>query len=143
MVSGIRGTHWREGKGKKAREQQKRGGRDAGRGWGEEGGRDGRREGAKRREVHQAPLSTGFSRQEYWSGLPCPPPADLSDPGIDSASPELADGFFTTEPPGKPRIDGQRTYYDHFIAASQYLTLDRQQLWKGREGSRKEGDKQA
>ena len=60
-----------------------------------------------------------------------------------TASPELADGFFTTEPPGKPRIDGQRTYYDHFIAASQYLTLDRQQLWKGREGSRKEGDKQA
>ena len=32
--------------------------------------------------AHQAPLSVGFSRQEYWSGLPCPPPGDLLDPGI-------------------------------------------------------------
>ena len=35
----------------------------------------------------QAPLSMGFSRQEYWSGLPCPPPGDLPDPGIESRSP--------------------------------------------------------
>ena len=35
----------------------------------------------------QAPLSMGFSRQEYWSGLPCPPPGDLPDPGIKPASP--------------------------------------------------------
>ena len=34
-------------------------------------------------------LSTGFSRQEYWSGLPCRPPGDLPDPGIEPASPEL------------------------------------------------------
>ena len=39
--------------------------------------------------AHQAPLSTGFSRQEYWSGLPCPPPGDLPDPGIKPASPTL------------------------------------------------------
>ena len=32
--------------------------------------------------AHQAPLSMGFSRQEYWSGLPCPPPGDLPNPGI-------------------------------------------------------------
>ena len=32
--------------------------------------------------THQAPLSMGFPRQEYWSGLPCPPSGDLSDPGI-------------------------------------------------------------
>ena len=32
--------------------------------------------------AHQAPLSMGFSRQEYWSGLPCPPPGDLPSPGI-------------------------------------------------------------
>ena len=32
--------------------------------------------------AHQAPLSVGFSRQEYWSGLPCPPPGDLPNPGI-------------------------------------------------------------
>ena len=36
--------------------------------------------------AHQAPLSMGFSRQEYWSGLPCPPPGDLSDPGIEPSS---------------------------------------------------------
>ena len=44
-------------------------------------------------------LSMGFSRQEYWSGLPCPPPGALPDPGIEPAShtsPELAGGFFTT-----------------------------------------------
>ena len=43
----------------------------------------------------QAPLSTGFSRQEYWSGLPCPPPGDVPDPGIEPASPVLAGRFFT------------------------------------------------
>jgi len=42
----------------------------------------------------------GFSRQEYWSGLPCPPPGVLPDPGIEPLSPVLAGGFFTTEPPG-------------------------------------------
>ena len=37
-------------------------------------------------QPHQAPLSTGFSRQEYWSGLPCPPPEDLPHPGIEPVS---------------------------------------------------------
>ena len=53
----------------------------------------------------QAPLSMGFSRQEYWSGLRCLPPGDLSDPGIEPvslASPALAGGSFITMPPGKP-----------------------------------------
>ena len=36
--------------------------------------------------AHQAPLTVGFSRQQYWSGLPCPPPGDLPDPGIESTS---------------------------------------------------------
>ena len=52
----------------------------------------------------QAPLSMGFSRQEYWSALPFPPPGDLPDPGIEPkspAAPALAGGFFTTKPPGK------------------------------------------
>ena len=47
----------------------------------------------------QAPLSIGFSRQEYWSGLPFPPAGDLPNPGIEPVSlwsPELAGGFFTT-----------------------------------------------
>ena len=59
----------------------------------------------------QAPLSMGFPRQEYWNGLPCPPPGDLPDPGIEPtsvASPELAGGFFITAPPRKhmdPALD--------------------------------------
>ena len=43
--------------------------------------------------VHQPPPPTGFSRQEYWSSLPCPLPEDLLNPGIQSASPALAGGF--------------------------------------------------
>ena len=49
--------------------------------------------------AHQAPLSMGLSRQEYWSGLPYPPPGDLPDPGIEPASllsPALAGRLFTT-----------------------------------------------
>ena len=48
--------------------------------------------------AHQSPLSWGFSRQEDWSGLLCPPPQDLPDPGIESTSvvsPALAGGFVT------------------------------------------------
>ena len=45
----------------------------------------------------------GFSRQEYWSGLPFPSPEDLPDPGIEPLSPSLAGRFFTTESSGKPR----------------------------------------
>ena len=51
----------------------------------------------------QAPLSMGFSRQEYWSVLPFPPPGDISDPGTKPTSlgsPALAGGFFITLPPG-------------------------------------------
>ena len=49
--------------------------------------------------AHQALLSIGLSRQEYWNGLPCSPPADLPNPRIESmslTSPELAGGFFAT-----------------------------------------------
>ena len=49
-----------------------------------------------------APLSMGFPRQEYWSGLPIPSPGNLPDLGIEPAYLALAGGFFTTEPPGKP-----------------------------------------
>ena len=60
-----------------------------------------------RNVAHQALLSMGFPRQEYWSGLPFLPPRDLPDPGIElapPASPALAGGFFTTELLGKPLI---------------------------------------
>ena len=52
--------------------------------------------------ARQAPLSMGFSRQEYWSGLPCPPPVDLPDPGIKPGSPTLQVDSFPSKPPGKP-----------------------------------------
>ena len=51
---------------------------------------------------YQAPPSMGFSRQEYWSGLPFPSPGDLPDPGIEPGSPALEADTLTSEPPGKP-----------------------------------------
>ena len=50
----------------------------------------------------QAPLSIGFSRQEYWSGLPCPPPRGIPNPGIEPRSPTLQAESLLSEPPGKP-----------------------------------------
>ena len=58
--------------------------------------------------AHKVPLSVGFSRQEYWSGLPCPPPGDLlhseSKPSSPASSALQAD-FLPTEPLGKPRFN--------------------------------------
>ena len=51
----------------------------------------------------QAPLSMGFSRQEYWSGLPCPSPEDLPDLGTEPRSPTLEADSLLTEPIGKPQ----------------------------------------
>ena len=56
--------------------------------------------------ARQAPLSMGFPREEFWSGFPFPFPGDFPDPWIEATSlvsPALAGGFFTSEPPGKPR----------------------------------------
>ena len=54
--------------------------------------------------VYQASLSMGFSRQEYWSGLPFPSPGDLPDPGIEPGSSALEANTLTSEPPWKPLI---------------------------------------
>ena len=89
--------------------------------------------------THQVPLSVRFSRQEYWSGLPCHPPGDRPDQVIESTSlrsPALAGGFFTTRPLGKPKT---RIIYSqikswflffvmlpslgHFLLSSEYFTL--------------------
>ena len=51
--------------------------------------------------LHQVTPSMGFSRQEYYSGLPFPPPGDLSDPGIKHGSPELQADALPSEPPGR------------------------------------------
>ena len=66
--------------------------------------------------VLSAPLSIGFPRQEYWSGLPFPSPGDCPNPGIEltsHASPALAGGFFSSEPSGKPLA--QNKYSLNFI----------------------------
>ena len=54
--------------------------------------------------ARQAPLSVGFSRQEYWSGLPWPPPGDLPSPGIKPGSPALQADSLPSEPLGKPVV---------------------------------------
>ena len=62
--------------------------------------------------AHQTPLFMGFSRQEYWNGLPFPPPEDPPDPEIkleSSGAPALAGGFFVTQPK-------YWAYYDHLLS---------------------------
>ena len=56
--------------------------------------------------AHQAPLSMGFTRQEYWSRLPCPPPGDLPNPGIEPRSSALQADSLASEPPGMPKNTG-------------------------------------
>ena len=78
--------------------------------------------------ARQTPLSMGFSRQQYWSGLPFPSPGDLPDPGIEPTSPSLAlaGRFFTAEPPRKPCLVA--AYYENtlrrvrrlFVSSSAY-----------------------
>ena len=63
----------------------------------------------------QAPLSLGFSKQEYWSEFPCPPPGDLPDPGTEPTSllsPALAGGFFTTSTTWEAQAAGQCSQSD-------------------------------
>ena len=78
--------------------------------------------------AHQAPLSMGFSRQEYRRGLPFPPPGDLPDPGMEPASPALAGRFFTTEPPGKPPKSSNLELF-HLLSGRESLTS--QSFWPG------------
>ena len=56
----------------------------------------------QRTVVRQVPLTMGFPKQEYWSGLPFPFPGDLPDPGNEPVPSALAGRFFSTVPPGKP-----------------------------------------
>ena len=72
--------------------------------------------------AHQAPLPVGFSRQEYWSGLPCSPPGDLPNPGVESVSllsPALAGGFFTTSTTWEAFWFHRRAYSSIFFPLAQ------------------------
>ena len=99
--------------------------------------------------AHQSPLSMGFSRQEYWSGLPCPPPGDLPNPEIKPTtlmSPALAGGFFTTSttweahsmgegkiiPTSLPDLNqGQRTAVNLCLASCKILASVHTESWSG------------
>ena len=76
--------------------------------------------------AHKAPLSMGFPRQEYRNGLPFASPGNIPDPRMESTSPALAGGFFTTKPPGKPMIlpskFNKKTYFE-----SEIVTLNANQ----------------
>ena len=63
----------------------------------------------------QASLSMGFSRQEYWSGLPFPSPGDLPDPGIEPRCPALQAGLLSTELPGSPVRRHKRCGFDPWV----------------------------
>ena len=63
--------------------------------------------------AHQAPLSMRFFRQEYWSGLSCPPPGSLPYPVIKSGSPTLQVDSLPSEPPGKP--NGFQSFLNYFF----------------------------
>ena len=65
--------------------------------------------------AHQASLSMGFLRQDYWSGLPFPTPRDLSDLGIEPASLALAGRFFTTVAPGSWVVWYLRIYLNSIV----------------------------
>ena len=69
--------------------------------------------------AHEAPLSMGFSRQEYWSGFPFPSSGDLPDPGVEPRSPVLQADTLPTEPPGKPIC---------MLKGSSFLILQRGEL---------------
>ena len=95
--------------------------------------------------IHQAPLSMEFSRQEYWSGLIYPLPADLPSPGIKPISPvfpALQAGSLPNEPPGKPRccyktcwsLSHVRLFAMPWIVALQAplpMEFSRQEYWSG------------
>ena len=78
----------------------------------------------------------GFPREEFWSGFPFPFPGDLPDPGIESmthASPALAGGFFTTEPPGKSCLHDTNAYLSDspssLMLESHAITIDQDKLF--------------
>ena len=94
---------------------------------------------ALRTAALQAPLCMGFSRQESWSGVPCPPPGDLPDPGTEPSSllsPALAGGFFTTweatlyplASPGKPPSPNSKLH-KALKTVSYFLSLTPKQIY--------------
>ena len=65
--------------------------------------------------AYQAPPSMGFSRQEYWSGVPFPSPGDLPNPGIEPGSPAFQADALTSEPPGKPMENNNKHSFTYCL----------------------------
>ena len=110
--------------------------------------------------TYQAPWSMGFSRQEYWSGLPFPSPGDLPNPGIEPGSPTWQADSLSSEPPGEPRreqnippplpLTGKSRWHcflsqecfpkvmfsSLFVTAFQRNSLDSRDRWGGVDGDR-------
>ena len=76
--------------------------------------------------AYQALPSMGFSRQEYWSGLPFPSPGDLPDPGIEPGSPALQADALPSEPPGKQEEDSH-----NFERRLLVRIAARREMWMG------------
>ena len=78
--------------------------------------------------AYQAPPPMGFSRQEYWSGVPFPSPGDLSNPGIKPTSPSFQADTLTAEPPGKLKKDThiQKDFPKHGAAALPFPAVNEQ-----------------
>ena len=87
--------------------------------------------------AYQAPPSMGFSRQEYWSGLPFPSPGDLPHPGIEPGSPALQADALPSEPPGKLRVKSLSrvqlfaTPWTVAYLAPPSMGFSRQEYWSG------------
>ena len=78
--------------------------------------------------AHQAPLSRGFSRQEYWSGLPCPPPGDLPHPRTEPESPALAGRFFTTSATWEAYISWCQGLFQLLLLSLSFLTVSQDKI---------------
>ena len=77
--------------------------------------------------AYQAPLSMEFSRPEYWSGLPFPPPGDFPTLGIEPGSPAVQADSLQSEPPGKPRHKLNPSSYH--LQASRVVSSEGQAVW--------------
>ena len=78
--------------------------------------------------AHQAVLSMGFSRQEYWSGLPCPPPGDLPHPRTEPESPALAGRFFTTSATWEAYISWCQGLFQLLLLSLSFLMVSQDKI---------------
>ena len=76
----------------------------------------------------QAPLSMGFFRHEHWSGLPCPPPGDLPNPGMEPRSPALQADSLPDEPQGKPLIPVAKLIFPYSVSMVKLQSLCKAQV---------------